>query len=64
MATFTFEREWFFPKEKDGNLSFATMDSRISEAIALLNQGDCIVLEDGTKCKTPEELKNALGDIL
>ena len=52
MAAIKFNREWFSPKGEDGNLSLATRESRIHEAIASLKPGDWIELEDGTRCTT------------
>lgn len=60
MAAIIFNREWFSPKAEDGNLSLATRESRIREAVGSLNLGDWIELEDGTKCTTTEEINNAL----
>lgn len=60
MAAIKFNREWFSPKAKEGNLSLATRESRIREAVASMNPGDWIELEDGTKCTTAEEIIKAL----
>lgn len=60
MATIHFNRDYFFPKPEDGNLSLSSQESRIREAIASLNSGDCIQLDDGTRCSTEEELRKAL----
>jgi len=60
MAAIKLNREWFSPKGEDGNLSLATRESRIREAIASLNPGDWIELDERTKCTTIEELKKVL----
>ena len=62
MAAIKFNREWFSPKGEDGNLSLATRESRIHEAIASLKPGDWIELEDGTRCTTSEELRAAINN--
>lgn len=62
MAAINFKREWFTPKDEDGNLSLSTQESRIKEAIEALNPGDWIELEDGSKCTSANEIRNALKD--
>lgn len=62
MAAIKFNREWFSPKGEDGNLSLATRESRIHEAIASLKPGDWIELEDGTRCTTSKELRAAINN--
>ena len=62
MAAIIFNREWFSPKAEDGNLSLATRESRIREAVASMNPGDWIELEDGTRCTTSEELRAAINN--
>ncbi len=61
MAAIHFNRDYFFPKLEDGNLSLSTQELRIKEAVSTLNPGDWIQLEDGTRCTTKEELKRALN---
>ena len=61
MTAIKLSREWFSPKGEDGNLSLATRESRIREAVASMNPGDWIELEDGTKCTSAAEVKKALG---
>lgn len=61
MAAIHCKRDDFIPKEEDGNIFLSTQEKRIKEAIASLNPGDWIVLEDGTRCTTVEELRAALN---
>ena len=62
MTAIKLSREWFSPKAEDGNLSLATRESRIREAVASMNPGDRIELEDGTRCTTSEELREAINN--
>ena len=62
MPPINFSRDFFYPKSDDGNLFLSTQEARIHEAILSLNPGDWIELEDGTRCTTEEELKEALSD--
>ena len=51
--------EFFFENDGTG----LSDESRISEVIALLeNEGDVVVLPDGTECRTEAELRRALEE--
>lgn len=61
MPAIYFSKDYFCPKTEDGNLSLATKDSRIREALKSLNPDDWIELEDGTRCTNEKELRDALS---
>lgn len=58
MPAIYFSKDYFCPKTEDGNLSLATKDSRIREALKSLHPDDWI--EDGTRCTNEKELRDAL----
>lgn len=61
MAKYSFNYDYFFPTEKDGNVSLASVDSRIAETLKLIQSNDdIIVFEDGVQCRTSEDLKTAI----
>lgn len=60
MGSYNYSKDFFFPKE-DGNLSFATIQQRIEQAIKCLQTSDdYILLDDGTKCYSKDELERAI----
>ena len=61
MAQYSFNYNFFFPIQEDGNDLLASIDSRIEEALKLIqSNNDYIVLDDGVQCRTSEELKSAI----
>lgn len=61
MAKYSFHYDYFFPTEKDGNVSLASVDSRIAETLKLIQSNDdIIVFEDGVQCRTSDDLKTAI----
>lgn len=61
MARYSFTYDYFFPTEEDGNVSLASVDSRIAETLKLIQSSDdIIVLDDGVQCRTSEDLKTAI----
>jgi len=57
---FNYSKDFFSPKE-DGNLSLATTQQRIDHAIKCLQTADdYILLDDGTKCYSKDELEKAI----
>lgn len=59
MPAIKIERDWFFPKSEDGNLSLSTQNARITEALASMNEGDWIEI-DGIKCCSRDEILEAI----
>lgn len=55
MAAIKIERDWFFPKSMDGNLSLSTQEERINQALAVMQQGDWLEV-DGIKCCSRNEI--------
>lgn len=49
------ERDWFFPKSTDGNLSLSTQEERINQALASMQPGDWLEV-DGIKCCSRDEI--------
>lgn len=61
MANYAFNYGFFFPTGEDGNDSLSSLDSRIEDALKLIqSKDDYIVFDDGVQCRTSEELKSAI----
>ena len=54
------ERDWFFPKSMDGNLSLSTQEERINQALASMQPGDWLEV-DGIRCCSRNEILAAIG---
>ena len=48
MAKYSFHYDYFFPTEKDGNVSLASVDSRIAETLKLIQSNDDIIVFEDT----------------
>ena len=55
MSAIKIERDWFFPKSTDGNLSLSTQEERINQALASMQPGDWLEV-DGIKCCSRDEI--------
>ena len=61
MAAIKIERDWFFPKSMDGNLSLSTQEERINQALKRIQGSDDWLEVDGIKCCSRNEILTALG---
>lgn len=63
MAKNIFTYGYFSPKDEDGNFSLCTRESRIEEAVKLIETPeDYIELDDGIKCFNKDELIAAIEE--
>lgn len=61
MAAIKIERDWFFPKSIDGNLSLSTQEARINEALKRIQGSNDWLEVDGIKCCSRNEILTVLG---
>lgn len=59
---YQFTKDYFYPRESDGNISLNSQNKRITDAIQLLENNDDSLLIDGDiECHNEQELRDLLN---